>query len=353
MRKIFFTITVMSLALVFTACSEVDFTSHEYTPDGSNDNSWTIKPESIDEYGIFPSDFTLACKPVAILADQYDGALTLKTEGDDADPVEQYMKVRATSLEGNAINIVFDNFSFTKDDVPTSLGTIQLSNIALAPFGTGRVKFETEQVVDTPSGPIAFNVKATGNKDDMKMDIVLTESSGNTIAFTYSYPSYFEKNPKDPRFNGTPVSNFDMDNTGTVSVEIDGVQLPPSTEQVTIMATDGTHFNFSLKNFILKDEESPIPVGTVKLKDVELKELPDGSIEITYEDESQILAGDDGVLIDGEPVEFWLGPMLPPIPIKLTGTLKDGVMNVDIDIDMQESIGQTIIVNFNTKQENK
>ncbi|MBQ0073943.1 MAG: hypothetical protein KBT34_07090, partial [Prevotella sp.] len=101
---------------------------------------------------------------------------------------------------------------------------------------------------------------------------------------------------------------------------------------------------------ILQDEESPMAVGTVKLKDVELKELPDGSIEMTYNKDTQIVDGDAGVLVNGEPVEFWLGPMLPLIPIELKGTMKDGVMDININIDMQESIGQIIHVNFNTKQ---
>lgn len=349
MRKIFSTIMVMSMAVLFTACSDVDFTSREYTPGSVDNNDWTIVPSSFDEYGIYPSDFTIACKPASLLADEYDGALTLKTVKNDADPVEQNMKVRATSIEGNAINLVFENFTITKNNVPTSLGTIVLKDIALTESGNGRVKFETEQKIDTPAGPITFQVNGNGKKDDLNMTLKLQGTSGDPIEYTYIFPSHFEKDPKDPQFNGTPVSHFDMNNTGTVTVEIDGIQLPSSTEHVTIMATDGTHFNFSLKNFILKDEESPMAVGTVKLEDVELKELPDGSIEMTYNKETQIIEGDPDVVIDGQPVEFWLGPMLPLIPIELKGTMKDGVMDIDININMQESIGQIIHVNFNTK----
>lgn len=354
MRKIFFTITVMSMALMFTACSEADFTSHEYTPEDPGDNSWTMKPATFDEYGILPSDFTLACKPASFLADQYEGALTLKTESDDAEPVEQDMKVRATSIEGNAINLVFENFTITKNNVPTSLGTIVLKDIALTESGNGRVKFETEQKNDTPAGPITFQVNGNGKKDDLRMNIQLRESSGDMIEYTYSYPINFEKDPKDPSFAGTPVSKFDKENTGTVTVEINGSQLEPSTEHVIIMATDGTHINFSLKNFILMNGEDPMPVGTVKLKDVEITENIDGSLTLTYNNNTKIIAGDPKIIFEGEEIEVdeeaWLGPQMPPIPIKLNGTMNDGIMDIMIDIDMEKSMRQIIHVNFNTKQ---
>lgn len=352
MKKIFLLLAIASIMAMTSCCTYYDMEIHETTPDATGNNDWTTQSIAFDEYGIYPSDFTLACKPASFLADEYDGALTLKTVSNDAEPVEKNMKVRATSIEGNAINLVFENFTITKNNVPTSLGTIVLKDIALIESGTERVKFETEQKIDTPLGPIAFHVNGNGKKDDLKMDLKLQETSGEPIEYTYKYPSGFEKDPKDPQFNGTLVSHFDMNNTGTVTVEIDGSQLPSSTEHVTIMATDGTHFNFSLKNFILKDEESPMAVGTVKLEDVELKELADGSIEMTYNKETQIIDGDDDVILDGQPVEFWLGPMLPLIPIELKGTLKDGVMDIDINIDMQDSIGQIIHVNFNTKQTN-
>lgn len=353
MKKIFLDITVLSIALLFAACSDVDFTAHEYTPDGIGNNDWTNNPDSIDKYGIPASDASIAGKPASFLADSYKGALTLMTEGNEAEPVEQNIKVRATSIEGTAINLVFDNVTIMKNDVPTLLGTIVLKDIDLITSGAERVKFDTLQTVDTPSGLIAFNVKGNGKKDDLNMTLILQETSGDPIEYTYTSPYLFEKDPKDPRFIGTPVSQFDMNNTGTVTVEIDGVQLPPSTEKVTIMATDGTHFNFSLKNFILMNGEDPMPVGTVKLKGVEIENI-DGSLSLTYNKETRIIAGDPKIIFEGEEVEVdedaWLGPMLPPIPIQLNGTLKDGIMDIIIDIDMQESIGQMIHVNFNTKQ---
>lgn len=166
-------------------------------------------------------------------------------------------------------------------------------------------------------------------------------------------PPEGESDPKDPYFAGTPVSHFNKNYVGTVSVEIDGNALLPSRESVTIMATDGTHINFALKNFILNEEDTQVPVGTVRLQDVELKEEADGTITLRYDKDTQIIHGDPTIIIYGEeidvPEDAWLGPMLPLIPIKLVGTLKDGVININIDINMEATLGQIINVNFNTK----
>lgn len=378
MRKIFFTITVMSMALMFTACSEADFTSHEYTPDAIGNNDWTGKPDTTstdkDIPGMLPSNPFLAGTPVSLLADSYEGALTVSINGESLDPSAQNVIIRSANTEGTSINFGLKNFILDDGVNPMPVGNIIIKDIELKPTADGKVNFETEQEINILAGdakingeepemwlgpmlgPIPVKITAVGDKDNIDISIDIQESLGQIIHVTFKAPGNLEKdskdpkNPKDPCFNGTPVSKFDMENTGTVTVEIDGVQLPPSTEHVTIMATDGTHFNFSLKNFILQDEESPMAVGTVKLKDVELKELEDGSIEMTYNKDTKIVDGDDDVLVNGKPVDFWLGPVLPLIPIELKGTMKDGVMDIDINIDMQESIGQIIHVNFNTKQ---
>ncbi|MBQ0075194.1 MAG: calycin-like domain-containing protein, partial [Prevotella sp.] len=306
MRKIFLTITVMSISMLFTACSDVDFTSHEYTPDAIGNNDWTGKPDTTstdkDIPGMLPSNPFLAGTLVSNLADTYNGALTVSINGESLDPSEQNVIIRSVNTEGTSINFGLKNFILGDDVSPMPVGNIIIKDIALTKDENGNINFQTEQEINILAGdakidgedvemwlgpmlgPIPVSTKATGNKNSISIliDIDMQESLGQIINVSFEAPGNLEKDPKDSRFNGTPVSKFDKENTGTVTVEIDGTQLPSSTEHVTIMATDGTHFNFSLKNFILQDEESPMAVGTVKLKDVELKELPDGSIEMTY-----------------------------------------------------------------------
>lgn len=101
---------------------------------------------------------------------------------------------------------------------------------------------------------------------------------------------------------------------------------------------DGT-CDFSLKNFMMIDDESLMPIGNVDLKGVKM-ETVDGISNISANQSIVIQPGDDPNYGEDE----WVGPMLDEVPIVLTGKLTATALYVNIDIDMRESLLQIINV---------
>ncbi len=129
-----------------------------------------------------------------------------------------------------------------------------------------------------------------------------------------------------------------------ISVNGESTDDIPAKIQVVHMS-DGT-VNFSLKNFYIpsesddegsEEETAPMYVGNITLTGVTVAQA-DGYETITTDQEITIEEGT-------EPEDAnWFGPYLGEIPVKLSGKLNDDKLYVNIDIDMQESIGQTINV---------
>lgn len=161
------------------------------------------------------------------------------------------------------------------------------------------------------------------------------------------------KVPSDPMFEGTLVSRLSAVYAGDLTVKINEASTAPSTQSVIIRAVDGNHINFGLKNFMLIDGDNVMPIGTILLKNIEVKESKESAsdIEFDFQDAIVILPGDSVINYEGEEVEMgaedWLGPILGNIPLKLEGKGNKEKMNIGIDITM-EALGQIIHVDFVT-----
>lgn len=153
----------------------------------------------------------------------------------------------------------------------------------------------------------------------------------------------------DPEFRGTLVARVSPLYEGNLSIVINDMSTPPSKQQVLIRAVDDNHINFGLKNFILADEETSMPIGTIVLKNIEVKDAGNGQVTFEFEDNITILTGEEDVMIDGEMVHFeeydWFGPFLDEIPVKIVGKGDLKNMNIGIDIVM-EALDQVIHVDF-------
>lgn len=131
--------------------------------------------------------------------------------------------------------------------------------------------------------------------------------------------------------------------TGMLTVSVNGESTAPAQQTIGIERVDDTHIHFLLKNFMLADEETTLPVGTIRLENIELH--PNGE-NVTFSIERDIIieAG------DAEGYDEWFGPLLGPVPIKLQGTVTPTGMDIEIDIDMMETLGQIIHVDFVSNQ---
>lgn len=122
-------------------------------------------------------------------------------------------------------------------------------------------------------------------------------------------------------------------------VTIDGNSTDSIPAAITVVDNGDGTCDFSLKNFILADDQSAVAIGNVDLKGVKMEKV-DGVSNISTNQNIVIQPGDDPNY--GE--DAWLGPMLGEVPIVLTGKLTATALYVNIDIDMSETLGQIINV---------
>ena len=105
---------------------------------------------------------------------------------------------------------------------------------------------------------------------------------------------------------------------------------------------DGT-IDFSLPNFVLAYGEDVMPVGNININGLTL--VPGEKYDtFEYNDMLAITAGD----LEG--IDFWMGPALGEMPLKLQGKVNfdEHKLFVNIDIDLSESLQQIINVKFGT-----
>ena len=105
---------------------------------------------------------------------------------------------------------------------------------------------------------------------------------------------------------------------------------------------DGT-IDFSLPNFVLASGEDVMPVGNININGLTL--VPGEQYDsFSYDGPLTIAAGD----LEG--IDFWMGPMLGELPLKLQGKVNFGShkLFVNIDIDLSATLQQIINVKFGT-----
>lgn len=127
------------------------------------------------------------------------------------------------------------------------------------------------------------------------------------------------------------------DYTDQIQVLVNGVG---ATQTATISVTehDGL-YDLNLKNFALMNDDSPVPVGNVELKD--LTPLHAGESVILRA--SQTVTITDG---DDPEVNFWMGSMLGELPVQLTAVLESDKLMALITLDLLEIMGQLVEVRF-------
>ena len=125
-------------------------------------------------------------------------------------------------------------------------------------------------------------------------------------------------------------------------VTVDGQSADPQMAGVTVVDNGDGTINVVLNNFFLSNAETSIPVGNIAVENLSVTPGADGLGYITFDGSITIQPG------DMEGVEYWVGPTVGEIPMKLKGKLNESKLYVTIDIDMKESIGQIVYVQLGT-----
>lgn len=129
--------------------------------------------------------------------------------------------------------------------------------------------------------------------------------------------------------------------SGNLGVTINRVDPISSPQSIELTNSSEGKVNFLLKNFILAADESGepgsvIPVGNIKITDIELVES-NGKYTFTKTvDKLKIEAGDQAGI---KPTE-WMGPILSAsgIPVTLNGTITGNDIKLDISIPFSKDM---------------
>ena len=137
---------------------------------------------------------------------------------------------------------------------------------------------------------------------------------------------------------------FGTDNVGytpftdNLVVTVNEESTEPQSTTVYFRENGNGTCDFNLNNFVLGAGEDMMGVGNITVRD------------LLYEAGTPATFSFDGALQiangDSPEVDTWIGPLLGEIPLKLTGKVLGEKIYVNIDIDMMESIGQVIHVDF-------
>ena len=125
--------------------------------------------------------------------------------------------------------------------------------------------------------------------------------------------------------------------TDAMVVSIDGIVVDSQTSTIHVAATANGTYDFTLKNFILKNSTGPMPIGNISLSGITVTEF-DGIKEFATEQNITITDGDDG--------NGWVGTYFGEVPVKLTGKMTAHKLYCIIDMTL---FGQAINIVFGNK----
>lgn len=123
-----------------------------------------------------------------------------------------------------------------------------------------------------------------------------------------------------------------------VKVVINNTTSEQEQVQVDVNENNGA-YDLNLKNFVLISEGVPMPVGNVTVTGVRgVDEY--GFTKLTFNGTIYITEGND------PQYDYWLGPMLGPVPTVATARFTETAISGDLFIDMKDTLGQTISVSI-------
>lgn len=275
----------------------------------------------------------------------YTDALDVFVNGEET--VVPNTKVNIGTLKNGNIKFTLKDFYMNLNGSYSPIGNIAIDNIALdaegnfAYNGIIRIGKGTDTTIkwngpDLGSIPVSlrgqcFDVTEDGNGENglshcqMVLDIQM-ESLKQTIHITFGTDAVQTKNYTD-----------------VLAVTVNGVTTTQNTT-ITVGTLRNGNINFILDNFVLSTGNDKVtPVGNIAIEDLAL----DAEGRFTYNGNVVISNGSDAT------VKTWSGPEMGAVPLELNGQIYtvDGIEYcfVNIDIDMEASLKQTINVTFGAK----
>lgn len=128
-------------------------------------------------------------------------------------------------------------------------------------------------------------------------------------------------------------------------VTVNGETTGPYDATVNVKLNENGTIRFSLDNFMLKTEDTDLPVGNIVVDNLAVTPVSETILGFNFQGIINIQDGSD------PDIDLWAGPGLGDLPTLLSGVLSAEKLYVVIDIDAQELLGDVIHVEFG-KEEN-
>ena len=279
--------------------------------------------------------------PTVTTTKDFTATMTTLMTGDQegetvtVDLMPQTITTTLTALSNGDINLKIKNLMMAAGEESMLLGDLPLNNIEMVKRGvntffySGFAGFEGEGSV-LAGALITAQLQGKWEGDDLFYTLTV-----NVPAMGIVFDFTFSENKYAPTVLNTKVYD---DN---IVVRVNESVTDPMAASVKVERLSNGNINFSLPDFIMDLEGNKMYVGNITIDDLPLIES-DGkrSYElINYNGMLRITEGSDDS-------QFWIGPELGFIPLRMKGKLTADKLYVTIDIDMQESLSQTISVEF-------
>ena len=175
-------------------------------------------------------------------------------------------------------------------------------------------------------------LKLVGKMNDNKLFVTIDITIPNQVIYVQLGTDDFPQPQREGKVYTEPLV-----------VSVNGLSSEPQQTAVTVYDNGDGTINFELKNLVLEQDGITMGVGNIALDNLSVEEGSDGLFHFRYDGSLTISAGDK------EGVDFWMGPMLGEIPLKLVGRMNDNKLFVTIDIEMEvNGVNQTIHVQLGT-----
>ena len=251
----------------------------------------------------------------------------------DFDP--QTITTTISTLSDGSINLDIKDIVMANGEQSMPLGNLSLKGINLVMrevntfFYSGFAGFEGEGS-PLQGALIEAQIQGKFEGEDLFYTLTINAPSMNAV-FDYTFG--------ENKYAPTVLSSKMYEDN--IVVRVNDMVTDPMSASVKVDRLSNGNINFSLPDFVMVLEGASMYVGNIDIKDLP---IIDGANERSYE-----LINYNGMLriTEGSDSEQpWIGPLLGFIPLRLKGKLTDDKLFVAIDIDMQETMGQVISVDF-------
>ena len=271
----------------------------------------------------------------------YTDNLVVTINGESTAP--QLTDVDVIDNGNGTINFLLKNFILQAGEQQMYVGNIVIENLVLTDSEDGLSHFTYDapliiqpgdmEGVDMWIGPMIGEIplELQGKMNEQKLfvtiDIDMQSVLGQNIYVQFGSDNF--------------SSNVRV-YTDQLIITINNESSAPQMTDVTVIDNGNGTVDFEMKNFFMVAEGNAVPVGNIYIENLLVTEGEDGLKYITFNAPMVIQPGD----MPG--VDFWIGPEFGEIPLNLKGKMNDEKFYATIDIDLQETFGQVLVVQFGT-----